>query len=253
MKQTLIKLSLSAGMLAVLSSCSTNSSTNDPFSDADELAIGEGALPPWVTDDYTEEAQVAADPRTLPPIPEPGETLPDNGGSFSSSQNQEADTPPLDDNFTETFPTGPVVKPQPALPKPKPTQIRSKTPRITKPTYIKYTVRKGDNLSVIAARSRTTVAAIRRSSGIKGDLIHPGQVIRVPYTPKGYKASKSSKSRKSSKSSTRRGSSYTVKSGDTMSGIAAKHGVSLSKLLKANKMSQSQARSLQIGKKIIIP
>lgn len=41
------------------------------------------------------------------------------------------------------------------------------------------TVRKGDTLSEIAARNHTTVAKIRKMNNIKGNMIKPGQKIRV--------------------------------------------------------------------------
>jgi membrane-bound lytic murein transglycosylase D len=41
------------------------------------------------------------------------------------------------------------------------------------------TVKSGDTLSVIAKRNGTTVANIRRLNGIKGNMIRPGQKIRV--------------------------------------------------------------------------
>lgn len=41
------------------------------------------------------------------------------------------------------------------------------------------TVRKGDSLSTIAARNHTTVAKIRKLNNIKGNMIKPGQKIRV--------------------------------------------------------------------------
>jgi LysM repeat protein len=58
---------------------------------------------------------------------------------------------------------------RPATPKPKP-----------KPAAKRYTVKKGDTLSRIASRNGTSVAALRRANGISGDLIRPGQVLKLP-------------------------------------------------------------------------
>jgi LysM repeat protein len=44
----------------------------------------------------------------------------------------------------------------------------------------RYTVKKGDTLSRIASRNGTSVAALRRVNGIRGDLIRPGQVLKLP-------------------------------------------------------------------------
>lgn len=47
----------------------------------------------------------------------------------------------------------------------------------------RYEVRRGDNLSVIAQRYGTTVSALKRSNGLKSDVIHVGQQLRIdkPY------------------------------------------------------------------------
>lgn len=49
------------------------------------------------------------------------------------------------------------------------------------------------------------------------------------------------------------GSEYIVKRGDTLGKIAAMHRVKLSALMKANRLSEKDARKLHVGKKLIIP
>lgn len=46
--------------------------------------------------------------------------------------------------------------------------------------YMVHTVRPGESLSVIARRHGVTVAEVRAANGISGDLIRPGQELRVP-------------------------------------------------------------------------
>lgn len=118
--------------------------------------------------------------------------------------------------------------------------------KFTKPTLITYTVRPGDNLATIAARSRTTVEQIRKDSKLKSSVIHPGQTIKVRYTPKGYKPGKSTKSRNRAKT-------YTVRKGDSLGAIAARNGISTSALMKANKLSGAKARKIMPGQKLTIP
>lgn len=48
------------------------------------------------------------------------------------------------------------------------------------PSRMVYSVRRGDNLSLIAKRWRSTVPAIRSASGLKSNVIRVGQVITVP-------------------------------------------------------------------------
>jgi len=43
-----------------------------------------------------------------------------------------------------------------------------------------YTIRRGDTLSEIAVSHGTSVDALRRENGLVGDLIRPGQVLRIP-------------------------------------------------------------------------
>ncbi|MBQ8901056.1 MAG: LysM peptidoglycan-binding domain-containing protein, partial [Akkermansia sp.] len=46
---------------------------------------------------------------------------------------------------------------------------------------------------------------------------------------------------------------YTVSKGDTLSGIARRHGTTIAKIMQANHMTAAQAHKLSIGQKIIIP
>lgn len=243
-------------MIIALSSCSSDDGFSDgTFEDASsmsEVTLEEGAIPPWFRD-YDDGSQINAGPRT--PSYNGNETAKleskDDSGLFGQNQsianNEEAivlEPPPgnpFHQQFGDTKPGKIIGSTTTKKPKPR------TRPRIKKPTIIIYKVKKGDNLSVIAHRSGTTVAAIRRTSGIKGSLIYAGQTIKVPYTPKGYKASKTP--------STYRGktTTYTVRSGDSISVIAARYGTSTSAVLRANNMSNSQARSIRPGQKIKVP
>ena len=83
---------------------------------------------------------------------------------------------------------------------------------------ISYTVREGDTLSGIAARYGTTWQRIASYNGITDpDLIYVGQVLRIPL-------------------GTRAGAEryYTVRSGDTLSGIALRYGTTVRRLQQVN-------------------
>ena len=80
-----------------------------------------------------------------------------------------------------------------------------------------YTIQSGDTLSGIAAKYGTDYQALADMNGIANpNLIYPGQVIKVPG------------------SSSSAGRAYTVKSGDTLSGIAAKYGTTWQHLQQIN-------------------
>ncbi len=210
-----------------------------------EYTLDEGAIPPWILEDSSNGSQISAGDYTLSndrnkhAIPEPGETIANEAGSMSASQNQNIDDSAVVRDYPKTPASGVTI----ASPKPpkKPTP-RTRRVKIDEPKLISYKVRRGDNLTVIARRSGTTVSAIRKASGIKGSTIYTGQTIKVPYTPQSYRLKKSSKS-----------SRYTVRRGDTISVIASRKGISTSALLRANNMTNADARRLSIGKRLVIP
>ena len=85
-----------------------------------------------------------------------------------------------------------------------------------------YTVRAGDTLSGIAQRYGTTVNAIAQANGIRNpDLIRIGQKLKLNGKP------------------ATRPKTYTVKSGDTLSGIAKAHGTTWQTLAKINGLANA--------------
>lgn len=274
MKKTLSIIGLGASVLVALSSCSHYSGDTLGYEEAmpmSELAVGDSELPPWVFEG-DDSYQIPAGDRT-PEVdrnhfatPEPGESMAVSNGI--TSQNQPAvahDDTVVDSHVGDDFdpyatPGGTAAAPATPQPpvagtttpkKPKPIASNTKKPnkkkvkKVSEPTLVVYKVRPGDNLYEIAKRSNTTIAQIRKDSGIKGDIIHPGQTIKVRFTPKGYKADK--------KKATPTTTTYVVKKGDMLSKVAARHGVTTAALLKANNMTMAQAGKVRPGTKIIIP
>jgi LysM repeat protein len=54
------------------------------------------------------------------------------------------------------------------------------SPSATQPAGGTYTVKSGDTLSGIAAQFGTTVKAIKELNGLTSNVIHPGQVLKIP-------------------------------------------------------------------------
>ncbi|MFY0582219.1 LysM peptidoglycan-binding domain-containing protein [Cystobacter fuscus] len=104
-------------------------------------------------------------------------------------------------------------------------------------------MRSGDTLSGIAQRHGTTVSALAQANGIKNpDLIQVGQKLSIPG--KGGTSAPSAPSAGS-------GGSYTVRSGDTLSGIAQRYGTTVSALAQANGISNPNL--IQVGQKLRVP
>ena len=106
-----------------------------------------------------------------------------------------------------------------------------------------YTVRRGDTLSSIAARYRTTVSAIKQANGLRSNLIYAGQRLKIPGATSSGAASSGA-----SQSST--GHTYTVRRGDTLSSIAVRHGTTVAAIKQANGL---RSNVIYAGQRLKIP
>lgn len=101
-----------------------------------------------------------------------------------------------------------------------------------------YTVRQGDTVSGIAARFGLSAQEVLVRNGLGWNtIIHPGQTLHLASTP-AVTTARTTTNAGSTSGSGSSTSSYHVKSGDTVSGIASRVGVSTTALLSANKLSQ---------------
>jgi LysM repeat protein len=108
-----------------------------------------------------------------------------------------------------------------------------------------YTVKAGDSLFGIATRHGVKLTALLSANTMKIDsVIMPGMVLTLP-------AGAVSQSAPPPQAQPATGGSYTIKAGDSLSGIARRNGVSLSALLAANNLV---ATSLILpGKTLVLP
>ena len=129
--------------------------------------------------------------------------------------------------------------PKPTTKKSKPTRSVSKASASAKT----YTVRSGDTLSGIAAKHGVSLSTLFKANKMNGStIIYPGQKIKLSGSaaaPARVAAAKPAAKAKAAPKPAAASKTYTVRAGDTLSGIAAKHGLSLSAIFKANNFNGS--------------
>ncbi len=236
MRKKFLLFGVSACLAFVVTSCQSTQKTGEFSLDDLETAtpIANGEIPPWMQEDGP---QVAAGSRTPDYFANNNVTIPDETGGNIDDVVNTAKTP-------SDRQLGPAA---------------STANRVSANGYklYRYTFRKGDDLSRIAALSNTTVDDIMRLSSLTSSQVKPGTSIIVPYkmkkaessrtesrrTAKSTGSSSSGKSRASSSSSRKSSSSskktetklkptvkhaktvsYTVRKGDTVESIAKKFG-----------------------------
>ena len=129
--------------------------------------------------------------------------------------------------------------PKPTTKKSKPTRSVSKASASAKT----YTVRSGDTLSGIAAKHGVSLSTLFKANKMNGStIIYPGQKIKLSGSaaaPARVAAAKPAAKAKAAPKPAAASKTYTVRAGDTLSGIASKHGVRLSAIFKANNFNGS--------------
>lgn len=105
---------------------------------------------------------------------------------------------------------------------------------------IRYTVKKGDTLYDIARKYDTTVQSIKESNNIRGEIIHPGDVLYLPNTGRGG----------GEENRIYANIIHEVQPGDALYNIARKYGVDLDTIKGANNLKTDK---IVIGQNLVIP
>jgi len=116
----------------------------------------------------------------------------------------------------------------------------------------KYRVKSGTNLYNIAKKHGVSVDAIKKANNLTSDRLKLGQVLTIPSTSSkntSRTAVKSANAASHGRTATARTTTYTVRSGDTLSGISKKTGISVAQLKKLNNL---RASKLKPGHKIVL-
>jgi LysM repeat protein len=147
-----------------------------------------------------------------------------------------------------TEPREPVVM-EPIVPEPVAVQPAPEPTRDVTAETTRYVVRKGESLSVIANRYGFSTAEVAALNSIDNpNMIRVGQTIMLPGAVNldDARPVRTAASVKAPPG----GALYTVKAGDTLSGIAKQSGVTVKALREANGISGDR---ILVGQKLAIP
>jgi LysM repeat protein len=118
-----------------------------------------------------------------------------------------------------------------------------------------YVVRPGDTLISIAARHNVTVGDLARANGLYGNSwVYTGQQLKIPGGSSASAASAStttSSSASPSAPATSPGGTYVVRPGDSLTNIAMRHAVSVSRLAAVNGLQVGSW--VYVGQRLQIP
>ena len=119
---------------------------------------------------------------------------------------------------------------------------------------VRYKVKSGDSLSVLAQKYNTTANVIRTANNLSGNNIRVGQHLMIPTSTRDDKAYALSASNRLAKTQAKsRGQfklTHTVRSGDSLWSIARANKVSHQSLAKWNGMGPRD--TLRVGQKLVI-
>ena len=123
-------------------------------------------------------------------------------------------------------------------------------------SWARYEIRSGDTLSAIANRFNTSVASIRSTNNIDGNLIRVGQSLLIPsalmdssqYTLSANQRTERRLNRNAPEGRSRQ--VYSVSAGDTLWSIARRNGVSSRDIARWNEMGTSE--TLRIGQQLVL-
>ncbi|HHU09956.1 MAG TPA: LysM peptidoglycan-binding domain-containing protein [Intrasporangiaceae bacterium] len=116
-----------------------------------------------------------------------------------------------------------------------------------------YVVKSGDSLYTIAQRHHTTVSALvaRNKLPNGGRLIRPGQQLQVPGPATAPKSTAKPAAPAAKPAAAPTTTTYTVRAGDTLIGIAQRHKTTARAIAQLNRISVSA--TIRVGQKLRVP
>lgn len=107
----------------------------------------------------------------------------------------------------------------------------------------KHTVRSGESLYKIATDNGITVDELKAANNLTNDAVKAGQTLVIPA--KGEAAKHAAATKPEQKTS-----KYTVRKGDNLGKIAAKHGITVDQLKELNNLTDN---NIMVGQSIVVP
>lgn len=125
--------------------------------------------------------------------------------------------------------------------------------------YVWYRIRRGDTLSTIARRYRTSVSRIRDLNNLRGSRIIAGRSLKVPESGYRYTERRSQTGTVTNRTVSAPSSApyegetlqYRIRRGDTLDAIARNHGVKVSDIVRVNRLRNSSR--IYAGQSLRIP
>ena len=103
-------------------------------------------------------------------------------------------------------------------------------------------MRSGESLYKIATDNGITVDELKAANNITGDAVKAGQTLVIPAKGEAAKLAAAKPEPKTSK--------YTVRKGDNLGKIAAKHGITVDELKELNNLTDN---NIMVGQSIVVP
>lgn len=220
------------GMLLVQAGCS--SEPEAPAAKATVASEEPTTIAPAEQKEQSEAAKKVANDVDLPPEGSPALRVPPTRPVYDMGEGNEVLV-----KEDKEAPAKEAVKPVEEKPAEKPVEAGA--------TYV---VKSGDSLSKIAKNNRVSLSELMSLNSLdKNSVIRIGQKIKLPATAEVKTAPEQKPAEAVSTNISSDTETYVVKSGDSLSRIAKRHGTSVKQLMAINNL---KSHNIRVGQKLLV-